>query len=64
MLNYEKLSKTTRTMAALLLLMVFMALAMADLSISFFGGMVLGVLLVQFFLEARMFLRHRRSLKP
>lgn len=54
--NYEKLSISTRTRTALLLLLLFMVLAVADLIISFFGGLVLGVLLVQFELEAQRFL--------
>ncbi|TPE44009.1 hypothetical protein [Pontibacter mangrovi] len=55
MLNYEKLSKSSRTRTAMLLLLLFMVLAVADLFISFFGGLVLGVLLVQFELEAQRF---------
>ncbi|MEJ8802857.1 hypothetical protein [Pontibacter sp. H249] len=60
MVNYEKLSKSTRTRTAILLLMLYMALAMADLLISFFGGILLGVLLMQFELEAQRF--YKRSL--
>ncbi|ARS37613.1 hypothetical protein [Pontibacter actiniarum] len=63
MLNYEKLSKTNRTMAAMLLLIMFMVLAVTDLFISFFGGAVLGVLLVQFALEVRMFFRRRSEIR-
>lgn len=59
MLNYEKLTKSTRTMVATVLLMVFMALVVTDLFISFFGGVLLGVLLMQFALEVRIFFRHR-----
>lgn len=55
MLNYDKLSKSTRTRTALLLLLLFMVLAVADMFISFFGGLVLGVLLVQFELEVQRF---------
>ncbi|MCX2738670.1 hypothetical protein [Pontibacter anaerobius] len=61
MLNYEKLSKSTRTRTAMLLLLLFMVLAVADLFISFFGGLVLGVLLVQFEMEAQRFFRHSAS---
>lgn len=58
MFTYEKLSKSTRTRTALLLLLLFMVLAVADLFISFFGGLVLGVLLVQFEMEVLRFFRN------
>ncbi len=45
------------------MLFVFMALVVADIFISFFGGMVVGVLLFQFFLEARMFLYAKKRRK-
>ncbi|GHA71291.1 hypothetical protein [Pontibacter akesuensis] len=64
MLYYRSLSKTTRTIAAMLLLMAFMALVMADRFISLFGGMLLGVLLVQFALEVWIFVKHKKSAKP
>lgn len=64
MLTYKKLSRTNRTMAAILLLLVFMALAMADLFITFFGGIVLGVLLMQFEMEVQRFFRRSFAKKP
>ncbi|WP_299825268.1 hypothetical protein [uncultured Pontibacter sp.] len=63
MLVYEKISKSNRTIIAILMLFVFMALVVADIFISFFGGMVVGVLLFQFFLEARMFLYAKKRRK-
>ncbi len=41
----------------MLLLLLFMVLAVADLFISFFGGVVLGLLLVQFEMEVQRFFR-------
>ncbi|MBC5993103.1 hypothetical protein [Pontibacter cellulosilyticus] len=66
MLNYEKLSKSARTRTAILLLLLYMVLAMADLLISFFGGIVLGVLFMQFEVEVKKFSKHyftKESLK-
>lgn len=57
MLNYEKLSKSARTRTAILLLLLYMVLAIADLFISFFGGVVLGVLLMQFEVEVQKFFK-------
>ncbi len=48
----------------MLLLLLFMVLTVADLFISFFGGVVLGVLLVQFEWEARRFLRRTADSLP
>ncbi|OKL39204.1 hypothetical protein [Pontibacter flavimaris] len=64
MLNYEKLSRSTRTRTAMLLLLLFMVLAVADLFISFFGGVVLGLLLVQFEMEVQRFFRHSAGRSP
>lgn len=64
MLSYEKLSRSTRTRTALLLLLLFMVLAVVDLFISFFGGLVLGVLLVQFEWEAHRFLKRTAGSIP
>ncbi|GAB3201710.1 hypothetical protein ABID22_001394 [Pontibacter aydingkolensis] len=57
MLNYEKLSRSTRTRTAILLLLLYMVLAIADLFISFFGGVLLGVLLMQFEVEVQKFFK-------
>ena len=64
MLNYEKLSKATRTRTAILLLMLYMALAITDLFISFFGGLTLGVLLMQFEVEVQKFYKRSLSNRP
>ncbi|GAB3828240.1 hypothetical protein [Pontibacter rugosus] len=61
MLTYEQLPSANRTIAAILLLVVFMALVMADLFLSYLGGLVLGLLLAQFGLEIRMFYRRRKT---
>jgi len=47
-----------------MLLLLFMVLAVADLFISFFGGLVLGVLLVQFEWEAQRFLKSSAGKLP
>ena len=60
---YEKISKTNRTIIATLLLLIFMALVMADIFSSFVGCVILGALLLQFSLEARIFLRARSHKK-
>lgn len=57
---YQKISKTNRTIVATLLLLVFMALVMADIFSSFIGCVILGALLLQFALEASLFLRSRK----
>ncbi|AKD03332.1 hypothetical protein POKO110462_16915 [Pontibacter korlensis] len=64
MLRYNKLSRSTRTRAALLLLLLFMVLTVADLFISFFGGSVLGVLLVQLEWEMQRFFKPWSSNSP
>ncbi len=48
----------------MLLLLLFMVLAVVDLFISFFGGLVLGVLLVQFELEVLRFFKRSSALIP
>ena len=64
MLNYEKLSKSARARTAILLLLLYMVLAMADLLISFFGGIVLGVLFMQFEVEVKKFSKRYFAKKP
>ena len=61
MLKYQKISKLNRTIIGTLLLLVFMALVMADAYASFFGGIIFGALMLQLFFEGRMFLRTQRK---
>ncbi len=61
MIAYRKISKSNRTIIATLLLLVFMAFVIADLFSSFIGLIILGLLLFQLVLEARMFLDSRKK---